>query len=239
MRVERAQLEGHGQQRVARARAAVERAARQYAAVEPANRLGARELEKGWAKALRHEQREQEAYARFKQERPAELTPRHRDAIRRFSHDVPGLWQAPHTTAQDRQEIMRLLLERVTVAVQGASAQVAVTLQWAGGCTSAQSLLRPVGRYAPRSTYPVLLARLDTLREAGLSCAQSAVARHRDGFAPSKRTPRFTGGMVVRWRRHRGLQGARPRSMGETSVLQGHAYWLTDVARRLPMPCAT
>ena len=41
------------------------------------------------------------------------------------------------------------------------------------------------------------------------------------------------------WRRHRGLQGSRPRSMGETSVLQGHEYWLTEVARRLPMPCAT
>jgi hypothetical protein len=81
LRAERAQLEEHWQQRLERARYAVERAARQYAAVEPENRLVARELEKGWEKALRHEQQEQEAYARFRQERPAELTPRHRDAI--------------------------------------------------------------------------------------------------------------------------------------------------------------
>jgi hypothetical protein len=116
-----------------RARYEVERAARQYAAVEPENRLGARELEKGRAKALRHEPHEHEASARVRPERPAAVTPRQRDALRRFAHDVPGLWQAQPPTAKDRQEIVRLLLERVTVDGQGASAQVAVTLQWAGG----------------------------------------------------------------------------------------------------------
>ena len=39
LRAERAQLEGHWQQRLERGRYAVERAARQYAAVEPENRL--------------------------------------------------------------------------------------------------------------------------------------------------------------------------------------------------------
>jgi hypothetical protein len=239
LRAERVQLEGHWQQRLKRARYEVERAARQYGAVEPENRLVARELEKGWEKALRHEQHEHEAYARFRQERPAELTPRQRDAIRRLSHDVPGLWQAPPTTAKDRQEIVRLLLERVTVDVQGESAQVAVTLQWAGGCRSAHNVIRPVGRYTQLSTYPVLLSRIDALRGVGLSFAQIAVELNRDGFAPPKRTQRFTGGMVTRLLSHRGLHGARPRSMVEASVLQGHEYWLTDLARWLSMPCAT
>jgi hypothetical protein len=167
------------------------------------------------------------------------LTPRHRDAIRRLSHDVPGLWQAPLTTAKDRQEIVRLLLERVTVDVQGESEQVAVTLQWAGGCKSAHRMIRPVGRYAQLSTYPVLLARIDALREAGHSFAQIAMELNRDGFAPPKRTQRFTGGMVVRLLGHRGLQGSRPQSMVASSVLQVHESWLTDLARRLTMPCAT
>ena len=239
LRAERVQLEGHWQQRLERARDAVERAARQYAAVEPENRLVARELEKGWEKALRHEQHEQEAYARFRQERPAALTPRQRDAIRRLSHDVPGLWHAPPTTAKDRQAIVRLLLEHVTVDVQGESEQVAVTLQWAGGFRSAHNVIRPVGRYTPLSTYPVLLSRLDALRGVGLSFAQIALELNRDGFAPPKRTLRFTGGMVTRLLRHRGLQGSRSRSMVEASVLQGHEYGLTDLARWLSMPCAT
>ena len=118
LRAERAQLEGHWQQRLERARYAVERAARQYAAVEPENRLVARELEKGWEKALRHEQHEQEAYARFRQERPAELTPRQRDAIRRLSHDVPGLWHAPPTTAINRIRINNVFIPNSSTRLQ-------------------------------------------------------------------------------------------------------------------------
>jgi hypothetical protein len=134
---------------------------------------------------------------------------------------------------------VRLLLEGVTVDVQGESEQVAVMLQWAGGCKSAHRMIRPVGRYAQLSTYPVLLARIDALREAGHSFAQIAMELNRDGFAPPKRTQRFTGGMVVRLLGHRGLQGSRPRSMVASSVLQVHESWLTDLARRLTMPCAT
>src|SRR3989441_3725269 len=236
LRAERVQLEGHWQQRLKRARYEVERAARQYTAVEPENRLVARELEKGWEKALRHEQHEQEAYARFRQERPAELAPRQRDAIRRLSHDVPGLWHAPPTTAKDRQEIVRLLLERVTVDVQGESEQVAVTLQWAGGSRSEHDVIRAVGRYEQLSTYPVLLSRIDALRAVGLSFARIAAELNRDSFAPPKRTHRFTGGMIARLLSRRGLHGSRPRSMGESSVLRAHEYWLTDLARRLSIP---
>ena len=239
MRAEREQLERHWQQRLERSRYEVERAARQYAAVEPENRLVARELEKGWEEALRHAQHEQEAYARFGQERPAELAPRQRDAIRRLSHDVPGLWHAPPTTAKDRQEIVRLLLERVTVDVQGESEQVAVTLQWAGGSRSEHDVIRAVGRYAQLSTYPVLLSRIDALRAVGLSFARIAAELNRDSFSPPKRTHRFTGGMRARLLSRRGLHGSRPRSMGESSVLRAHEYWLTDLARRLTMPFAT
>ena len=239
LRAEREQLERHWQQRLERSRYEVERAARQYAAVEPENRLVARELEKGWEEALRHAQHAQEAYARFGQERPAELAPRQRDAIRRLSHDVPGLWHAPPTTAKDRQEIVRLLLERVTVDVQGESEQVAVTLQWAGGRRSEHDVIRAVGRYEQLSTYPVLLSRIDALRAVGLSCARIAAELNRDSFSPPKRTHRFTGGMIARLLSRRGLHGSRPRSMGESGVLRAHEYWLTDLARRLTMPFAT
>ena len=71
----------------------------------------------------RHEQHEQEAQARFRREQPAECTAQERDAIRRFAHDVPGLWHAPETPPQDRQEIVRMLLQRVTVEVQGDSVE--------------------------------------------------------------------------------------------------------------------
>jgi DNA invertase Pin-like site-specific DNA recombinase len=157
LRAERTQLELHWQQRLERAHYEAERAAREYRTVEPENRLVARELERQWEKALRHEQQEQEAYARFRREQSAELTPSERDAIRRLAQDLPGLWAAPETTPQDRQEIVRLVLDQVTIAVQGNSEQVDVTLHWAGGVESRHRIIRPVQRYDQLSTYPRLM----------------------------------------------------------------------------------
>jgi len=74
LRVERAQMETHWQQRLERAHYGAERAARQYHVVEPEHRLVARELERQWEEALRHEQHEQEAYKRFCRDQPAEFT---------------------------------------------------------------------------------------------------------------------------------------------------------------------
>jgi hypothetical protein len=61
LRAERAQRDAHWQQRLERARYGAQRAARQYAAVEPEHRLVARALERLWEEALRHEQHEHEA----------------------------------------------------------------------------------------------------------------------------------------------------------------------------------
>jgi hypothetical protein len=156
------------------------------------------------------------------------LTAPEREASLRLAQEVPAVWQAPATTAQDRQEIVRLLVERVTVNVHEDSEQVDVTLQWAGGVPSAHRLRRPVARYDQRSTYPDLWAHIDGLRQTGHSFAQSAAHLHRAGVAPPKRTERFTGETVARLLRRHGLHGPRPRAMDEARVLSPHAYWLAD-----------
>ena len=199
----------------------------------------ARELERRWEEALGDAQHLQEEYARFRRERPPELTSREREAILRLARDVPALWQAPETTAQDRQEIVRMLVERVTVNVHDDSEQVDVTLQWAGGATSAHRLRRPVARYDQLSTYPDLLAHINGLRQTGHSFAQIAAHLNRAGFAPPKRTERFTGETVARLLSRQGLHGPRPRAMDDASVLSPHEYWLADLAREVPMPIAT
>jgi DNA invertase Pin-like site-specific DNA recombinase len=239
LRAERSQLERHWQQRLERVHYEAERAAREYRSVEPENRLVARELERQWEEALRHEQHEQEAYARFRREQAAELTPGERDAIRRLAHDLPGLWAAPETTPQDRQEIVRLVLDQVTVAVQGESEQVEVTLHWAGGVASRHRLIRPVQRYEQLSTYPRLMARIETLRHDGLSFEQVAEHLNEEGLYPPKRTEQFNGGMIARLLSRQGLHGPRPRAMVKADVLEPHEYWLSDLARQLALPRST
>jgi hypothetical protein len=226
LRAEREQGAAHWHQRLERAHSNAQRAARQYAAVEPENRLVARTLERQWEEALRHEQQLHEAYARFRRERPLELTSPEREAIRRLAQDVPALWQAPETTAQDRQESVRLLVERVTVKVHEDREQVEVTLQWAGGVTSTHRLRRPVARYDQLSTYPDLLAHIAGLRQTGHSFAQMAAQLNRAGCAPPQRTERLTGETVARLLSRHGLHGPRPRAMDEARVLRAHEDWL-------------
>jgi hypothetical protein len=167
------------------------------------------------------------------------LTAREREAILRVAHDVPALWHAADTTPQDRQELVRVLVERVIVNVHEDREQVDVTIQWAGGMTSMQRVRRPGARDDQRSNATALVARIDGLRQAGHRLAPIAEHWHRDGFSPPKRTERFTGETVARWLSRRGFHGPRPRAMAEASVLRPHAYWLADFAREVPMPIAT
>jgi len=154
------------------------------------------------------------------------LTSREREALLRLAPDVPALGHAGDPTPQDRQAIVRVLVERVTVEVHAESAEVEVTLPWAGGMTSAHRVRRPVARYAQLSTSPDLVARIDGLRQPGHRCAQIAVQLNRAGFAPPKRTERCTGETVARLWSRRGLPGPRPRAMDDAGVLSPHAYWL-------------
>ena len=239
LQAERQQLDAHWRQRLERARYNAERAARQYHAVEPEHRLVSRELERQWEETLRHEQLEQEAHARFCREQPTELTASERDAIRRLAQDVPSLWVSGETTAKDRQEIVRLLLDQITIDIQGDSEKVDVTLHWSGGNQSQHRVIRPVARYDQLSTYSQLLVRIDTLHDNGVSCEQIAVHLNHEGFYPPKRSNQFSGEMVAGLLSRRGLHGPRPRAMVDGSVLRPHEYWLTDLARELAMPIAT
>jgi DNA invertase Pin-like site-specific DNA recombinase len=147
---ERAQLHRHWQQRLERARYEAERAQRQYDAIEPENRLVARTLERQWEAALQAEVQLQGEYARLQAQQPATLGDVERQAIRRLAADIPALWHAPTTTAADRQAIIRQLLERVVVTVQGESERVDVQLYWVGGHATSATLIRPVARLEPR-----------------------------------------------------------------------------------------
>ena len=212
---ERKQLDDHWQQRLARSRYEVEQARRQYAAVDPEHRLVARELERRWDEALRAEEQLQADYAAF----PAAIA-RHnfpaseREAILALSQDLPALWYAETTTPEDRQTVARLLLEQVTVTVEGNTDRVDVELRWAGGFVSRRTLSRPVQTYEQLSNYKELVARIDALRAEGKTLSEIAATLNAEGFHPPKRTRQFTKAILSRFLRERGVRtGALPRSV--------------------------
>ena len=53
--------------------------------------------------------------------------------------DLPALWHSPQTTAADRKEIVRLLVERVVVHVQADTEHATVDIAWRGGLTTSHA----------------------------------------------------------------------------------------------------
>jgi hypothetical protein len=149
------------------ARYEVERAERQYAAVEPENRLVARTLEQRWEAALAAEAKLRDEHAWFAAHTPAQLTPAEQEAIRRLAGDVPTLWRAATTMAAERKEIVRLLIERVTVTIAGTSEHADIECRWAGGHQTRHALLCSVRRPAQQSHHGELLDRIRALHDGG------------------------------------------------------------------------
>lgn len=236
---ERRRLHQHWQQQLERARYETERAARQYQAVEPENRLVARELERRWEAALAEQGRLSEEYERFCRSQPATVSAAEQEQIRSLARDIPQLWHADTTTAAERHRLIRFLIEQIEVGVQGESDQVEVAIRWAGGFVSQHPLARAVQRYEQLADYSRLRARIDELRAAGKSMAAVAECLNQEGFRPPKRATRFTSGMVAGFLAKGGRSGPRPAALSVTGLLHKGEWLLTDLARHLGMPSAT
>jgi DNA invertase Pin-like site-specific DNA recombinase len=236
---ERARLHQVRQQELERARYEAGRARRQYDAVEPENRLVARELERRWEEALKQQRRLEEEYARFCRTQPAGLGAAEREQIRSLARDLPALWHAPGTTAADRQRVVRLLVEEVVVAVRGESERVDVTIRWAGGQVTGHEVVRPVRRYEQLAEYAKLRKRIDELREAGLTLAGVAERLNREGFRPPKRSKTFNRSIVRQLLWGRGSDGRRLRAVADSGLLRENEWLLSDLARKLGMPPVT
>ena len=233
---ERQRLDENWQQRLERVRYKAERAERQYQAVEPENRLVARTLEERWESALAEVRALEEEYARFRQQQPATLNEHELAQIRALAEDLPALWQAATTTPVDRQQIIRFLVERVVVEVQGKSDRVQLTVGWLGGCTSRHELSRPVLSYQQMENHEQLLARLRQLRESGLSFTEVAARLNAEGFHPSKGTRQFTNQTVYHLWRRNFASTSRPRRQVPAGLLQPNEWSVLDLANELQLP---
>lgn len=235
---ERAQLHRHWKQRLERVHYQVERAARQYQAVEPEHRLVARTLERQWEEVLAVEAALTADYERFLTQQPPTLSAEEQAAIRRLASDIPALWQAPTTTAADRQAIIRQLVERVIVTVRGASEQVDVQIHWIGGSGTQATLTRPVARLDQLNDYARLMARVAALHAEGHP--PSAIARllNTEGWRPAKRCETFNGAMVGSLLVRLGLRNSHRTPATEVGR-EADEWTLAELSHRLDRPQPT
>jgi DNA invertase Pin-like site-specific DNA recombinase len=236
---ERQRLDKHWRQRLERAGIQADRAARQYHANEPENRLVARELERRWEKALEEQRETKDQYDRFLASRPRQLTASDRRQIDRLAEDIPALWHSPSATIQERQKIVRCLVERITVTVRGRTEWVDVTIRWAGGMESRHEFRRPVLKYELLSNYGVLRERMIELHRAGKTTREIANQLNHEGFHPPRGPDQFSRHVVNTFLARQGLLGEGSDKWVNRAELRRHEWFYKELARELGMPAET
>jgi len=235
---ERATVTRLWQQRLERARYEADRAARQYHLVEPEHRLVARQLEREGEEKLGIVQQGQEEYERCVRTQPRTLTAEEREQIGQLATDLPALWVASTTTVMERKEILRQVLQRIVVDVQGQSERVSVRLEWVGGAVTTHELIRPVQRWEQLSYYPRLCERVIALANQQRSAASIATQLNIEGYRPAKQVEQFGPQGVLGLLRKLGFTRSQFANRPRTGLAEGE-WWLPDLARTLAMPAVT
>jgi hypothetical protein len=231
----RAQLEAHWTSRLERAKYDADRARRQYDAVEPENRLVGRTLEQAWEEQLRSLQQLDQEYNRFHQDQPRQLSEREREQIRYLATDLPVLWQASNTTDEDRKQILRQVIEQVSVNVEGDGEWVEIRVHWAGGQQTYSRIRRPVAGTSQLSRWSELKAQLQELKSKGLAAGKIADQLHHEGFKPAK-GPRITAQVVRIWLSRFGLSNSRKQLTVETAA---NEWTIPQIVDRYQIPVGT
>lgn len=197
----------------------------------------ARQLAQEWEAKLQAQQQLQEEYERFCHQRPKQLSLEQQQQIRQLAKSIPKLWSAPTTTQAQRKEIIRQVIDKITVIVEGASEQVQIMIEWSGGCHCQAQIIRPVATWTQLSYYPQLCERLKQLVEANLSTDEMIERLNQEGFRPPKRRQTFNREIVQSLRRQLGFQTRQlPKAR---DPLAEHEWWLPELAATLEMPSVT
>lgn len=118
---------------VERRRYEASKAERRYQAVDPDNRLVARGLEAQWEQRLRELGDAEAEMERRQRQQPRNLSDAERQSLLALGGDLQRVWAAPTTTDRDRKELLRTLLEDVTIAVERAEYRACVAVRWRSG----------------------------------------------------------------------------------------------------------
>ena len=227
---ERKRLHDQWRQTLERARQEVARAERQYHAVEPENRLVARTLEARWEDALKKQRQVEEEYHRFLAKLPATLSAADRERIQVAFRERRHALARAGTSAVDRKQIIRCVVERVIVVADKATEHNEVTIVWHGGMTTQHQVARPVGKYEQLKDYRRLTERITATPSAkAFTSRKSPPDSTTKGFVPlavAACSRRATIGSLMR---DLGLVGELFRD----DLVGKDEWWIPDLARKL------
>ncbi|MCP5064948.1 MAG: recombinase family protein [bacterium] len=145
-------------------------AQRRYDAVDPDNRVVARDLERRWNERLVELEEVQARALASKHEHQA-LTQEELGEARRLAKDLERVWDAPTTAVVDRKALLRTVIEEVQVRTEKESVKIRVV--WKGGaCTDSK-----LERHPRRPVHATPEDTVELIRKLALELDDAQIAR--------------------------------------------------------------
>jgi DNA invertase Pin-like site-specific DNA recombinase len=188
--------------RIERARHEAEVAERQFLLVQPENRLVTDTLETRWNDALRAVAEAEETFAQWNRQHPAPLDVAMQQQIRDLVADFPAVWNHARTTARERKQMLRLLIQDVTLLRRE---EIAINIRWRGGATSQLRVPVPPSAFDARRTCPSVLESITAWAKQQTD-EEIAARLNAQGKRTGAGRP-FTYENVQRLRREKGIPG--------------------------------
>jgi hypothetical protein len=108
----------------------------------------ARGLEAQWEQQLRELDGAQQELSRREQQRPRALSAQERRSLLALGKDLQRLWHAPPLTVRDKKQLLRTLLEEVSITVDREQYRAHLALRWRGGKLTERDVALPRSRPA-------------------------------------------------------------------------------------------
>ena len=198
LEVQAQQIDEQWQRRLERVRYEADLSRRRLFAVEPENRLVARNLERDWNEKLAEVERLEREYLALPQLTALVISPEQRERILALAQDLPAIWQADTTTFTERKELLRLLIKDVTISRQDATIQIGI--RWQTEALTELNIPQPKRSSDFRRTSPTVLERIRALAPTHTD-RQIAALLNQEGLTTGVGQP-FTGSKV-RWIRRK------------------------------------
>ena len=154
------------------ARFEARRAARQFDAVDPDNRLVAGELEVRWNDALVRVGQLEEDLTTLATTHE-DLTPAQRHQLMQLGEDLPAVWEHPRAPHELKKRILRTVLHEIVIDTDEATREHVLQLHWQGGVHT--QLRVPCNRPGHRRVKTDRTA-IDLIRELSKVCSDATIA---------------------------------------------------------------
>ena len=193
----------------------------------------ARSLEAKWEERLEELAQVEAEMIRQEHARPKGLTPQELERIGYLADDLERVWDAPSTTARDRKELVRTLIEEVNIRLEPEANKAFLTLRWKGGLFTDLEVSLSGKRQPPIRTDE---KTVDLVRRLAIHYKDAIIAGilNRQGRTTA-RSHRFTIGRVASLRYHWKI----PRYQADKNPPEGELVSIRQAAKILGMNTST